>query len=338
MVKLGVAIVGCGFIGSIHLQQWQYIEDVEVKACVDIEEERAKELSQMYKVQKYYIDVDKIQGDNSIEIVDVCTPTYTHREIVEKLFESGKDVIVEKPISLRLSEAKMMVEKAKKCGRKLMVAHVLRFWNEYATIHELIKGKKIGYPIFARAHRLSAFPSWAWRNWHDFIDKGGGVFIDMSIHDLDFLRWTFGDIEEVFARGGTFLREGASSHDFTDAFIKFKDGIRAYVEGSWIMPSIFPFSTEFEAIGSDGSISFASGAPNKVIFYPKNDHVQTISRTSEDAYLLELRAFKDAVKSDKEVPVPGEEGLKTLEVAVAGLISVVKERPVRLPLEEDFPY
>lgn len=338
MKKLGVAVIGCGFIGNAHLQQWRSIEDVEVKACVDVEEERAKELSQKYKVPKYYTDVEKTLEDGSIDIADVCTPTYTHKEIVEKLLESEKDVIVEKPISLKLRDAKIMIEKAKKRRRKLMVAHVLRFWNEYTIIHDLIKENRIGTPIFARAHRLSAFPSWVWRNWHDFIDKGGGVLIDMSIHDLDFLRWTFGDVEEVFARGGTLLKKGATAHDFSDIFIKFRSGMFAYVEGSWIMPNSFPFFTEFEAIGSDGSISFVSSDPNEVMLYPKDNPAQKISRRSEDPYLLELKAFKDAVKNDKEVPVPGEEGLKTLEVAIAGLLSVVRKKPIKLPLEEDFPY
>lgn len=338
MNKLGVALVGCGFIGNVHLQQWKSIEDVDLKACIDIEEERAKELSQKYKVPKYYTSIEGILKDNSIDLVDVCTPTYTHREVVERLLESGKNVIVEKPISLKLKDAKAMVDKARKSGNKLMVAHVLRFWNEYVIAHELISEGKIGTPIFARAHRLSAFPSWVWRNWHDFIDKGGGVLIDMSIHDLDFLRWTFGEVQEVFARGGTFLREGATSHDFTDVFIKFKNGTFAYVEGSWIMPVSFPFSTEFEAIGANGSISFTSNIPNEVLFYPKDKSAQKISRKTEDPYLLELKAFKDAVKNDKEVPVPGEEGLKTLEVAIAGLLSVIKGKPIKLPLEEDFPF
>ncbi|MBO3757690.1 MAG: Gfo/Idh/MocA family oxidoreductase [Candidatus Brockarchaeota archaeon] len=338
MNKLGVALVGCGFIGNVHLQQWKSMEDVDLKVCVDIEEERAKELSQKYKVQKYYTDIEGILKDNSIDLVDVCTPTYTHREIVERLLESGKNVIVEKPISLKLRDAKAMVEKAKKSERKLMVAHVLRFWNEYTIAHELIKEGKIGTPIFTRAHRLSTFPSWVWRNWHDFIDKGGGVLIDMSIHDLDFLRWTFGEVQEVFARGGTFLREGATSHDFTDVFIKFKSGTFAYVEGSWIMPNSFPFSTELEVIGSGGSISFTSNMPNEVVLYLKDKSAQKISRKTEDPYLLELKAFKDAVKNDKEVPVPGEEGLKTLEVAIAGLLSVIKGKLIRLPLEDDFPF
>jgi predicted dehydrogenase len=111
MSKLGVALVGCGFIGNAHLQQWKSVEDVDVKACVDVEEERAKELSQKYKLPRYYTSIEGILKDNSIDIVDVCTPTYTHREVVETLLESGKNVIVEKPIALKLRDAKIMVEK-----------------------------------------------------------------------------------------------------------------------------------------------------------------------------------------------------------------------------------
>jgi len=338
MSKVPVAVVGCGFIGKVHIKQWKQIEEVEVKACVDIEEERARETSKTFGIPNYFTSIDPIVKDKTIEIVDVCTPTYTHKEIVEALLEGEKNVIVEKPIALKLKDARSMINKAKKSGRKFMVAHVLRFWNEYVIAHELIKGGKIGSPIFSRAHRLSAFPAWAWRSWHNFAEKGGGVFVDMSIHDLDFLRWTFGEVEEIQARGGTLLTKNATSHDFTDAFIRFKNKAIAYVEGSWIMPNSFPFSTEFEAIGSEGSISFNSNFPNEVRVFYKDSPPEKITKTSQDPYFLELKAFKECVQQDKEVPVSGEEGLKSLEVAIAGVISILKGKPIKLPLEEDFPF
>jgi predicted dehydrogenase len=334
MTEVKVAVIGCGNIGRTHLSRWKSISDVKLLACVDIEEHNAKQASIEYKIPSFHVDVEPILKDKSIEIVDICTPTYTHKELAEVALEAGKNVIVEKPIALKLEDGKSMINKAKKFGRKLMVAHVLRFWTEYVIAREVLMKGEIGTPVFAKASRLVTHKFSVWQNWHDDPNKGGGVFIDTSIHDLDFLRWTFGEAKEIYARGGTLVRK-AKSHDHVVAFISFNEKLEAYVEGSWIMPESYTFGYQFEVIGNKGSLHIDSSKPRQIdaFFSEKPLRNQRIIIEAEDPYLLELKAFKDAVKEDKEVPVPGEEGLKALELAIAGELSIEKKKPIKLPLE-----
>jgi predicted dehydrogenase len=338
MNEIGVAVVGCGNIGRVHVDRWKSISDAKLLACVDIENKRAKQTSMEYHVPNFYENLDIALKDNSIDIVDICTPTYTHKELTEVALEAGKNVIVEKPIALKLKDAQSMIRKAQSSGRKLMVAHVIRFWAEYVVIRNFVIKGEIGTPVFAKANRVLTHKFFVWQDWHNDPNKGGGVFIDTSIHDLDFLRWTFGNAKEVYARGGTLVRN-ANSHDHTRAFISFENKLEAYVEGSWIMPEGYPFSYHFEVVGTQGSLHISSNNPKQIDVFLTGSSIKKkkIIVESEDPYFLELKAFKECVKEDKGIPVSGEDGAKALELAIAGVISVLRNKPVKLPLDEDFP-
>lgn len=338
MSNLGVAVIGCGNIGQVHIDRWKSINGAELLTCVDVERERARQMSEKYHIPNFYENLDPVLKDGSVDILDVCTPTYTHKEIVETALEYGKNVIVEKPIALKLKDAESMINKARSTGRKFMVAHVLRFWAEYIMTRSFIMNGEIGMPVFAKASRLIAHNFSVWKDWHNDPNKGGGVFIDTSVHDLDFFIWTFGDAEEIYAQGGTLVRR-ADSHDHTRAFISFKNRLGAYVEGSWIMPENYPFSYNLEVIGTKGLIRIGSDNPRQIdiLLTGGSAKRQKIVLETKDPYFLELNTFKECVEEDKPVPVSGEDGRKALELAIAGVLSVLRKKPIKLPLEEDFP-
>lgn len=330
--NLGICLVGCGFIGSVHAERWRQLSGTKLVACVDIEEDRAKRFGDAYGFERSGDEIEKLLELGEVDIVDVCTPTYTHKDIVFRCLEYGKHVLIEKPIALRLSDAWEMVRKARAEGLKLMVAHVLRFWSEYVAAKDLMAQGAIGRPAVARAYRQSTFPSWAWNNWHDHVNKGGGVFVDMSIHDVDFLRWSLGEVDEVYAQGGTFLRSGASAHDYTQASLRFKNGAIAYVEGNWLMPEGYPFTTFLEVAGSGGILQVDNTSTATISLYSRGK-AERFTYSEKDAYYLEIKAFVDSVAEDEPPPVSGEEGLRSLEVVLAALKSARCKAPVRLPLE-----
>jgi len=333
MGKIKVAVIGCGFIATAeHLPSFKQLEDVEITAVVDIIEERARKAAETFKVSKWYTDYTKVIEMKDIDVVDVCTPTYTHCEITVAALKSGKHVVCEKPIALKLKEADEMINTAKKEGLKFMVAHCLRFWPEYVRVKDLVESGAIGEPRIARAYRQSSFPAWA--PWHKKLEMGGGVFIDMSIHDVDFLRWVLGEVEEVYAQGGVLLYKDSTAPDYVHALLKFKSGAIAYVEGSWIMPEGFPFTTYLEIAGTKGLLTVDNHYTASLKVFKKNSCADYTPQT-EDAYFLELKHFIECVKEDKEPLVTGEEAKKTLEVVLAALKSLKEGRPVKLPLSEE---
>ncbi len=330
MGELGVALIGCGFIGGVHARAWSKVRGAKLVAAVDIIGGRAKKLAADYRVPHWLTDYTKALDMEEVDIVDVCTPTYTHAEIAIAAAKSGKHVLVEKPIALRLRDADEMVAAARRAGVKFMVAHCLRFWPEYVEAKRLVESGAIGEPRIARAYRLSPFPEWAL--WHKDRRLSGGVFVDMSIHDVDFLRWALGEVEEVFARGGTLRTPDATTHDYTHAILKFRSGAIAYVEGSWIQPPGFPFTTYLEIVGTRGMLTVDNRSPAALLAFRPSAPPAVYTPFEEDAYDREIRHFYECVAKDLEPAVPGEEARRTLEVALAALKSVDEGKPVRLPL------
>jgi len=329
--KLGVAVIGAGFIANMsHLPSIKRISELNLVAVVDIVEERAKNAAKRFGAKQYFTDFRKVLDIDEVDIVDVCTPTYTHREISVEAMKSGKNVLCEKPIALKLRDADEMINVAKKNNVKFMVAHCLRFWPEYARVKKMLDEGVIGEPRIARAYRYSSFPEWA--PWHKRIDMGGGVFVDMSIHDVDFLRWSIGEVDRVYAKGGTYLYDDATSHDYTHSILYFKNGAIGFVEGSWIMPKGFRFTTYLEIAGERGLLTVDNRTPSSLSIYRPGGKEDYSTVFSEDAYFLEIREFVKSVIEDKDPPVKGEDARKTLEVVLAVVKSVIENRPINLPL------
>jgi len=243
-----------------------------------------------------------------VDIVDVCTPTYTHKEIAVAAAKSGKHVLVEKPIALRLRDADEMIQAAKSAGVKFMVAHVLRFWPEY------VEAKRIVDSGAARRaedrESVQAVPLPRVGSLAQGSQAQRGVFVDMSIHDVDWLRWALGEVVEVFARGGTLKTRDATTHDYTHAILKFKSGTIAYVDGSWIQPPGFPFTTYLEIVGTKGMLTVDNQGPAAVRVYRPGAPPAAFTPFDEDGYDREVRHFYECIVEDKEPAVTGEEARK----------------------------
>ncbi len=330
MGSLGVAVVGAGFASRLHLPHWRRMRGVKLVAIVDIMEERARTMAEAFNADNWFTDYTKVLELDEVDIIDVCTPTYNHKTIVIDGAKAGKHIICEKPIALRLRDADAMIEVTKRQGVKFMVAHCLRFWPEYVRARELVLRGEVGEPRVARAYRRSTFPKWA--PWHKDMNLGGGVFVDMSIHDVDFLRWTLGEVEEVYARGGVLKHRDSNAYDYVHAILRFKGGAVAYVEGSWIMPETHPFSTYLEIAGTGGLLRVDNHETSALRVFRTEGTPEDYTPIVRDAYYLELRAFVDCVLKDGEPPVPGEEARRSLEVVLAAVKSIREGRPIRLPL------
>lgn len=332
MGKVGVAVIGAGFIAQVaHLPAWSKLEGTELIAVVRRSEARAKEVAERFGAKYYFTDYLKALKLEEVDVVDICTPTYTHREIAVSAAEHGKHIILEKPIALKLRDADAIISAAKRYGVKLMVAHCLRFWPEYVKVWELVKEGRVGNVRISRAYRISSLPDWA--PWFPYEKLSGGVIVDMGIHDIDYLRWLMGEVVEVFARGRR-VREGIEALDYVHVLLKFKSGSIAYVESNWAMPKGFPLTTYLEVVGDEGMVVVDNRSTTTLTVEGRGVR-KSYTPLGEDAYYLEVKAFLNAVLEDREPPVPGEEARRSLEVALAALKSAKEGKPIKLPLREE---
>ena len=181
-----IAILGAGMMGNVHARAYKAIDQKNSLWIVDPVESRAKAISDKYGAT--VASFEEVLGKGGVDIVDICTPTFTHRELAVRALEAGKHVFCEKPVALKIEDARAMDWAAKKSGRKFMVGHVVRFFPQYARVGELAAAGDVGEIVMARVYRGGSFPSHGVGNWFANTAKSGGVFVDLSIHDFDFLR------------------------------------------------------------------------------------------------------------------------------------------------------
>jgi predicted dehydrogenase len=325
MLKVG--IIGAGGIGRVHASVYQGMPNVKLIAISDIRNEAASSVADEFKI-KAFNSADELIDLSEVDIIDVCTPTPIHKEYVIKAAMAGKHVICEKPIARNLDEAQDMVRICKKAGVKFMVAHVVRFFPEYAKIRELIEQGSAGKPAVVRASRSVGVVA-GWNNWYSNYELSGGLMLELMIHDFDVLRWYFGDVKRVFA---TEARQNGT--EYALATLRFENGVIAHVEGS--RAHFLSFKSALEIAGDGGLIDFDSNAakPINLCIGKKGDSDKEIaipsSPTEESPYYKELFSFVNCVEKDLDPPINGVDATKSLKVALAALESAKTGKVVRL--------
>ncbi|WP_276256372.1 Gfo/Idh/MocA family protein [Halomontanus rarus] len=313
-MRLGIS--GAGFMARTHAEAYEEM-DVEVVAVASPSgpEEFVEEFGLDAEA---YTDTATMCEEADIDYLDVCTPTHTHVGQVRIAADAGVDIFLEKPIAGTLEEAAEIAALVDDADVTFMVGHVVRFSPSYAKAKDL----DVGSEGVARARRLSPFPDWGSADWFADREKSGGVFVDLAIHDLDYLRWCWGPVERVFARRH---READAEHGFVT--LRFDSGAVGYVEASWAQPESRPLTMELEFAGDDGLVEY-SNADESPYREWTDDGTVVESPFAKDAYRRQLEHFVSCVDSGDDPPVGAEEATEALRLALAAERSAERGRPV----------
>ena len=201
MLKIG--ITGIGFMGMMHYLAYQKIEGVKVAAICEKIPERLKgdwtkikgnfgppgQIMDLTGIETYD-DLGDMLKNPDLDMIDVCLPPFAHAEATVQALKSGKNVICEKPITLKTAEADEMVAAAKSSGKLLMIGHVLPFFTSHAFVYDAILTGKYGKLLGGNFNRVISDPTWL-KNFYD-MDVCGGPMLDLHIHDAHFIRLLFG--------------------------------------------------------------------------------------------------------------------------------------------------
>lgn len=325
-----VGLIGLGTMGSVHAQAYRQLPSTEIAAVADLRPELRAGF-EASGVEIYTTGEELIQSAD-VDLIDVCVPTPFHRRLVEMAAARGRHVFCEKPLARTEKDAEAMVEACKRAGVKFGVGHVVRFFPEYVQAKNVVESGEIGKPATVWTMRGGGgFPT-AWQDWYANFEWSGGLILDMIIHDFDYLRWVFGDVERVFARG-TAGKE-YNRYEYALVTLRFKSGVIANVEGSWFNHG--GFQTKLEIAGQKGLISYESAEtyPLKVVLKSTGASAQGVavpeSPLYKSPYLLEIEHFVNCIQQDKEPMISGEEALKSLRIALAALDSIATGKPVFL--------
>ena len=307
-----VGLIGLGGMGFVHFGCYKKIEGMEI-AVADIRVDMAKEKIGDMPVPVYASYEEMIKAEKP-DFVDICTPSYMHTEMTVRAMELGCHVLCEKPMSISSAEARKMIEAKQKHGRKLMIAHVVRFMSPYVYLKSVVDSGELGKPVHVIMHRLSEAPKWSWENWMLDTAKSGGVTLDLSIHDIDFMQYVFGAPKSLEAS----YRDMNDNNNYVSSTFCY-DGFSVDTVGTWYNAKT-PFQAEYLAVFENGYVESKCGKVTKNGQEASLEVTETsedtgINLSGADGYLDEIRYFIDCIKSGKEpTKVTPESSLYSVEL------------------------
>ena len=341
-VKVG--LIGCGNIGvGGHLPAYAHIPETELVAVCDTVEELARAAGGQSGTTAY-TDYRRLLERESIDMVDLCVPTYLHAQLAVEAMQVGKHVLCEKPMAHSLEAADTMIEAAQANGVKLMIGQVRRFDHRYASIKEQLDAGKVGRPVFIRRaeRQFLPFPPDAWQ-WDP--RRGGGVILDIGVHATDLFRWLLGqDAIEVYAVAKSVREAARAAGSYDHAFItcKFDGGGVGFAESSWAYPQGFggTLYAQLDVVGTEGKIQYADKDTNPMLTYTtEGGHALPryfrFMSTTEYAFEDEIRHFAHCILDNQKPAVSPQDARAALEMALAAQRSAEEGRPVRLPLQKE---
>jgi len=309
------------------------IDGVEIIAAADISPERLTWFCETFVVSHAYSDYKEVLARKDVDAVIICPPPYTHAEIAVAAARHGKHIFCEKPMAMTSEQCAQMTEVAREAGVVLQIGYVLRFSSERGRIRNAILNGEIGRPVFWREiYNPRGGPRQEWV--HD-AETGGGPIWENS-HTLDFLRYAFGEPEFIFANGGRYKPENTTAIDTISVIFVFPSGDRALFTDSyglagfgWDKAGCRPNQVQVDVIGPKGFIQYPDRDLAQVLTICRyTDSGQDIEKQQwssdwgADGYRQELEHFFECVREGKESVVPGEEGMRTIQLAEAVLHSV----------------
>ncbi len=254
MNKVRVGILGLGRWGMCHLEAFSSLGTAEVVAICDSSPERLERAGKEYGVANLISSADELIQRDDIDLISVVTFESHHLEPTLKALQSGKHVLVEKPVTTRPYEAKAMQEAAVASGRLLFPGHLLRFDPRYAAIKEAVLSDRVGAPVSmylkrSREHYL-----------FETFQRVHTVF-ELMIHDIDLAIWYAGcRVRSVKAYGRSVTASGAASAspEVLWANLEFENGALAVLQSSWVTPDEVgvEIADAIEVIGRSGIAHF----------------------------------------------------------------------------------
>ncbi|MEI8201301.1 MAG: inositol 2-dehydrogenase [Eubacteriales bacterium] len=331
---LSIGIIGAGRIGKVHAESITYhVKNAKVVAMADPfmsdeTEKWAKDLG----VAKCCKDYHEILDDPSIDAVMICSSTQTHAPISIEAIRAGKHVFCEKPISQDLTQIKEVMEVLATSKVKYQVGFNRRFDHNFRAVRDAVTAGKIGdvHIVKITSRDPGAPPI-------EYVKVSGGMFLDMTIHDFDMVRFLTGsDVEEIYVNAAVLIDpEIGAAGDVDTAIIsmKLKNGALAVIDNS--RKAEYGYDQRAEVFGSKGQVQMTNDALSTAVV----SNAEGVTGEKPLFFFLErymvsfsneMNQFVDAVLNDKEVPVTVNDGLQAVLIGVAAGKSVREKRPVKL--------
>ena len=318
--KLRIGIIGAGRIGKLHAANLvNRVPDAEVAAISDVYLPAAEELAEKLGVKVATSDYHDILNDPEIDAIFLCSSTDTHSPISIEAAKAGKHIFCEKPIDHDLGKIEAVLEAVKEAGIKYQVGFNRRFDRNFKRVREVVASGGVGdVQIVKVTSRDPAAPPLS------YVKSSGGIFVDMTIHDFDMVRYLSGsEVVEVSTFGACLVNpeiEKAGDVDTCIINLRFANGALGVIDNS--RQAVYGYDQRVEVFGSKGMIAAENETANNTTWYTaegvtKEKPLWFFLERYNDAFIQEEADFVEACLTGKDTPVGSFDGLQPVKIAIA---------------------
>ena len=299
MIRVG--IIGAGFVGRNHFNQYEKMKDraAVVALCDKVAERRAGDWSKVMGNLadargtkrdlghiRPYVNWEDLLADPEVELIDICAPTFVHREMAIAALAAGKHVLCEKPMALTVEDCDAMLAAARQAKGRFMIAQCVRFWPEYVYLKAAVDDERFGRLRALELRRVAGVPDHTLANWVMRPELSGGALLDLHVHDVDFALYLFGKPAHVVAQG--YLRGGGSMDRVHAQW--FYPGVERVTQlvGAWDLPAGYPFNMGFTAVFDQAVVLFDMYPSTPLTVLRERERPERVDLVAEEAYYAEI--------------------------------------------------
>jgi predicted dehydrogenase len=332
-------------MGTGHCTTIREIEEIELAAVADFSAARAKEVGEKFGVPHFAGTRDLFRSGKADAVV-IATPHYFHPTIAIDAFKAGLHVLSEKPIAVQVADAERMIKAAKKSGKVFSAMFQMRTMAHVKVALEIVRSGQIGeirrtLLVSPEFRSQAYYNSGTWRA--TWAGEGGGVLLNQAPHIMDVFVELGGMPSKLQGRCATLLHE-IEVEDHAEALLEYPNGAGGYFYTSTCEPG----ERVLEIVGDAGKLRLVG---DKLLLWrfrpsiaefnrvntemwgsPKVEPEEVPVEPCEQGHKVVLRNFARAILHGEELIVPGEVGLKSLELANAIILSSYERQPVKLPI------
>lgn len=331
---INVGIIGAGRIGKVHCESiMRYVKNATVKAVADpFMNEDTIAWAKGLGIGEFYEDYHKILEDDDIQAVLICSSTDTHSPISLEAIAAGKHVFCEKPIDHDVNKILEVKKALENSNVKYQVGFNRRFDHNFKAARKAVEGGQIGdLNILKVCSRDPGAPPVS------YIKVSGGIFLDMTIHDFDMIRFMSGsEVEEVFAYGAVLVDPAiGEAGDIDTAVISMKlaNGAIAVIDNC--RRASYGYDQRVEAFGSLGQVAIGNDSESTAVISDANGvrgevPLNFFLERYMGAYVEEITEFIDCIVNDREISVGLDCGLQPVLIGIAAKKSLETGMPVKI--------
>ena len=327
MIRIG--LLGAGRIGQVHARAVSSVPTAQLVAIADPISAAAGAVRNTYGCD--IRTIEQILVSDDIDAVIICTPTDTHADLIEQFARAGKAIFCEKPVDLDLERVQACLSVVNETNTTLMVGFQRRYDPDFQALRAAIDAGQIGdVEMVSLISRDPGAPP------YDYIERSGGIFRDMMIHDFDVARWMLGEeVETVQAAASVLTDPEIGNHgdfDSANAILRTASGRQSTITNS--RRATFGYDQRIEVHGSAGSVAAENHHQSRITVanghgYTRPPLLDFFMTRYIVAYDAEIKHFVDCVANRAQPRTSGHDGLMSIALAEAALESVRTGAAVR---------